>query len=137
MRNTGGAKAGILGSITLGGFYYTSGTGSKLQGVDKAQSSSLGTGTAALDTSFHQMNVSCDGMAISNPVFRLGGAADTTVSGSGCGISTSTTLAYLGSNRGNSELLTGDIAELIVYKRVLSAAEKLLVEAYLNAKYAL
>ena len=42
----------------------------------------------------------------------------------------------LGAYAGGSEYLQGDVAEVLIYSRALSDTERLTVEAYLNAKYA-
>ena len=48
-----------------------------------------------------------------------------------------TTTLAIGERTGAADFYTGDIAEIIVYNRVLSEAEEVLVRRYLNAKYAI
>jgi len=45
--------------------------------------------------------------------------------------------AYLGSNTNAANLMTGDVAEIVLYNSLLSAADELKVYNYLKAKYAL
>lgn len=116
--------------------YDTDGT--KEQRLATANGVSLGTGTAAQSTSWHQINVTCD--ASTNPAFRIDRGADTTISGASCfAFSTSQlpmySLGYIVASGCCN--LNGQIAEVIYYDRKLSSTEITNVESYLHTKYGL
>ena len=99
----------------------------------KACTSGLGNGTATTDTSWHQMNVTYNGTAIS---FRINRASDGSASP---GTSITTNWLTLGINPcgGSFNAFDGQIAEFILYSRVLSGTEITTVETYLHGKYGL
>lgn len=61
-----------------------------------------------------------------------------TIAGSGDpGTGSSTADYYIGGRAGSSLFTTGDIAEIVVYNRVLSGADRASIEIYLAGKYGL
>lgn len=117
--------AGVANSLQ-----YSLGVGSKEQTLTKTNVASLASGTAASDTSYHQMNYTYDGTTLN---FRLGRASDGSTAPATAITATET---ILGENPANSSnFLNGTLAELIVYNRVLTGPEITTVETYLNTRY--
>lgn len=137
-RTSGGGP--LFTTIHSGGSgmpYYWYGKGGAGQGVDAQGNSTLGNGTATADTSWHQINVNCD--SFGNPAFRIAQATDVTISGASCNSFTGGSIgaSYATIGTFGSEVLSMQLAELIVYSRKLSSTEITDTETYLNAKYAL
>lgn len=104
--------------------------------VTNDNSVSRGRGTAAPDTSFHQMNVTYSNVA--DPVFRLGRAADTTIGGAHGSTGGSTSgIGWDKPAGGNNFPFSGKLAEDIIFDRILNSTEIGQVETYLNNKYGL
>lgn len=124
-------------TLSCGGFQsfcwnYQAGT-NKYQHVDKAAVTSIGSGNHAFDNSWHQANVTYDGTTLA---FRI----DRTSDGGATNAQTiNSNWVVLGVNLGGGSLTTlnGQIAEFILYNRVLSGAEITTTETYLNSKYGL
>lgn len=124
---------------TQGCFKYHTGDTSKIEGVDSAGNAMIGLGTAAPDTSWHQLNTKvAAGTGVTfSLAFRLGRSADP------IGSSTSNTgfsnpvkaIGYDAQN--NNEFFAGQIAELILYNYGLTGTDITQAEAYLNTKYGL
>jgi hypothetical protein len=128
---------GASGSYIVSGgsgamdYYFSGGTG-KEQGGENSQNANLGNGTAANDTSYHQMNYTYDGTTIT---FRLGRASDGSASPSSA---LSNQESSIGNRAGPPDgWFNGTLVELIIYNRVLSGGEITTVETYLNARYGL
>ncbi len=105
------------------------------QGVNKNCVAAIGTSTSAGDTSWHQFNFTYDA-GTGAYAFRRDRSAD----GSGTNSQTITgNWLLLGSNIGCGGVATlnGQIAEFIMYNRVLTGGEITTVETYLNGKYGL
>ena len=135
--NSGASGTIIAGPLNPKSFQYRyNGAGAKEQAFVNTGVASLGTGTAASDTSYHQINVKCD--ITTNPSFRIDRATDTTISGASCSAVSGGAQSSVGYrvDAGN-EFFPGDLAELLYYSRVLSSAEITTVETYLNSKYGL
>lgn len=124
--------SGQGGPIVSGGansFRWWTDKSDKEQGADKADAVELGQGTAAHDTSYHQINVTYEGTHV---YFRLGRAAD------GDAASTQTISADItGVSGQGGGWFGGDIAAIIIYNSVLSGADITKVENYLNGLYGL
>jgi hypothetical protein len=134
MQRSGGTKGGLFGVSVNQGFYYWTDSSGKQQGSDDNNSVQTGTGTAAADTNWHQMNVGCT--HASHPSFRLDRSADATLSGANCSLNENTGIWAIGYNSvAGGEDLAGSIAEIIVYRRLLSSAEITTVETYLHSRY--
>lgn len=147
------AKAAVTGSNLgiIGGnndvYYRIPGAAqSKEQQISDQNIADLGNGTHAVDTNWHQMNVTCTISTLISasvqPIFRIDRSSDATLNGANCNRWNSNsnsvaiqTLGWGGSNV--NELFNGSIAEVIVYNRVLSSTEITDVESYLHAKYGL
>ena len=114
-------------------FNWRSATTAHMQQALKACTASLGTSTSVSNTSWHQLNVTYNGTTVT---FRTDRAADGTASPA-----TAITVNWLtlGINPcgGSLETLSGQVAEFILYNRVLSGGEITTVETYLNSKYGL
>lgn len=132
-------KPSAFGSV--GTFVAGSGTGSLQCAVDasgkmvlvKTYVTVIATATAAMAIgTLCQANVTYDS-ATGAYAFRQGRAAN----GAGTNVQSidagSNSIGY--NSRGNSEDLNGDLAELIVYARVLTGAEIAAIENYLYAKW--
>lgn len=100
------------------------------QGAIKVNVALLGNGNATADTNWHQLNQTYDGTTVT---FRIDRAADGTGSTGGAITANETTIG----KDGGGDALLGQIAELIVYNRVLNGTEIGQVETYLNGRYAL
>ena len=96
---------------------------------------------------FENGTVSNAGSAVANTYAVINASSGTTavvtflngVAGDSTSVTASTTLssvAAIGSSAaGTSEFLAGNVAELILYNRVISAAERLQVQTYLKTKH--
>lgn len=126
------AAVNTIVSGSNGAFDWRANT-TKMQEANKACVSSLGTSTSAVNTSWHQLNVTYNGTAIN---FRTDRAADGSASP---GVAITSTFRGIGINPcgGGLEAYNGQIAEYILYNRVLSGGEITTVETYLNGKYGL
>lgn len=127
------AKTNIIssGSSSAGLAYWMASSG-KLQGADKSCIALLGNGTTAQNTSWNQINLTYDLM---NIVFRLNRAADGSVAST---TATTANESMIGQSAcGTPEFLSGQLAEILVYSRVLSGGEITTVESYLNSRYGL
>lgn len=130
--------SGTSYTITSGGagvFSWSHGGGAQLQNSSKACNAALGTGTASFDTNWHQMNTTYNS-STGAWAFRLDRANDN----SGTNAQTmGSTFLVLGTDPcgGGIRSFLGQIAEFILYNRVLSAGEITTVETYLNSRYAL
>jgi hypothetical protein len=141
-----GSNMAYLGGGTNGDVEYRANT-AKEQELLKENTNSLGEGTAAADTSWHQMNFSCTTStniaAVTVPAFRINRATDTTLPNStilscstlGFNNARITDIGYDGGS--GAEVLNGSIAEIIIYGRILSSTEFTEVESYLHTKYGL
>jgi hypothetical protein len=121
-----------LAGGTNGSFDWRANT-SKMQEGLKSCVSSLGTSTSAVNTSWHQLNVTYNATTIA---FRTDRAADGSASASA---TITANWLVLGANfcGGGIEAYNGQLAEYILYNRVLSGGEITTVETYLNGKYGL
>ncbi len=116
-----------------GAYAWDNNSGSNLNRSTKACIALIGTGSASDDTSWHQLNTTYNGSAWT---FRKDRATD----GSGTNAQTiGANWLTLGVNLcgGGIAALKGQIAEFILYNRVLSGPEITTVETYLNSKYGL
>ena len=105
----------------------------KYQHVDKAAVLSIGSGTAAFDSNWHQLNTTYDGTTLA---FRINRASDGSVTNAQT-ISSNWLVLGINVGGGSFTTLNGQIAEFILYNRVLSGGEITTVETYLNGKYGL
>lgn len=123
-----GIISGGAGSI----LYRFSNSAGGQQALIKSNVALIGRGTAAADTSYHQTNYTYDGTTVT---FRRDRASDGSTGG---GVAITATETLIGKDLGsNGSVFVGVMAEIIVYNRVLNAAEITVVENYLNARYAL
>lgn len=127
------ASTGAAGTVYGGhsgafGWWTCKGSGTKEQGVDIVGVLQVGTGNAACDTSWHQMNVTYN---LTTLAFRL----DRTSDGGATQVATVTSNQISVGNQDGGQYFNGDIAELIVYSRVLSGTEIGQIETYLNGEY--
>jgi hypothetical protein len=128
-------------SIAAKGSFFSGASGSlvywsaptKEQGADNAATVLLGNGTAAADTSWHQINETYNNTTVT---FRLGRATDGSASPSST-LTAVNTIVGANASSGPGEWFNGYIAELIIYNRVLNGTEIGEVEAYLNGRYGL
>lgn len=97
-----------------------------------ADSSTWGTGAYLVGEHFF------DGTNAGNLLYRDGAAVPlTTTSGFAPGAGSISDILYIGGRSNNSLLLNGHIGEMLVYNRVLNAAERVITENYLASKYGL
>jgi hypothetical protein len=123
------AKSTLLSGVAQSLAYWFANSG-KEQGADKASLSQLGTGTAANDTSYHQMNMTYDGTTVT---FRIDKNSDGSAAP---GVAITANDSTLGDNAsGGPECFNGTLVEIIAYNRVLSGSEITTVENYLNTRY--
>lgn len=130
--NTGNGLAILSGTAANALLYQITTSSGKEQTVTLQGVADLGSGTAAADTSWHQMNMSYSGTSL---VFRIGEAADGTVSVTNTVAANETSLGFNAEFTGG--FFNGDMAEIIIYNRVLTSGEKTIVETYLNGRYAI
>ncbi len=126
------AKEQILGGSLEYWAYWTCNS-SKEQGADLQNNMQVGTGTAACDTSWHQMNTVL--VQNSTYAFRLGGASD----GSG---TWSTALSNIDSPTtigidpvSSDTFMNGKIAELFYFDAAVGSTDVQKLECYLKGKY--
>ena len=100
---------------------------STLDGGSPSQVIGITNGTAAIITSHHSSGQST--IRKNNGAYAADVATGNT--------SALTEVISIGERTGAADFYTGDIAEIIIYNRVLSEAEEVLVRRYLNAKYAI
>lgn len=129
------ASTAVVNTLASGGsgaIQWASTTSKEQQGV-KACVSILGTGTGASDTSWHQLNLTYDG---TNIFLRKDRSADGNAAPA---VAITSNWLTLGVNLcgGGIQTMDGQIAEFILYNRVLSGGEITTVETYLNSKYGL
>jgi Concanavalin A-like lectin/glucanases superfamily len=125
--NYGGIVSGNSGSLILQ-VVQTSG----LLNLGNAAVSSIATSTGALTAgTWAQFNASYTN-STGAWVFRINSAADSSGTSSGAAANAITTFFDYG---GGGEQLNGDIAEVLVYNRVLTLAEKQSVESYLHTEW--
>lgn len=132
VQDTVGNKGSIVSGTTGSLNYFICQSGTHEQGADKAATSNLGIGTAACDTSWHQINMTYDG---STAVFRIDRASDGSASNS-----TTITADLVGvaiNFSTSAELIRGNIAEIFGYDRVLNSTEIGQLENYLHSRYGL
>jgi hypothetical protein len=114
-----------------GGFDWFINSASHLTQLNSDAVGSLGTGTATWNTtSWHYANVSCIYGTGNHPVFRLDGAADTTVTTahSCADLGFFSAFGYVAGVSGFANCIC-EIAEVRLYHRALSTAEKQAIEA--------
>jgi hypothetical protein len=99
------------------------------QGATKSNIAVIGDGTTAADTSWHQINQTYNGTTLT---MRLGSATDGSANP---GIAITANENLIGADNGSAQKFGGQIAEIIVYNRVLNGTEIGEVEAYLNGRY--
>lgn len=133
LRNGGEAAFGVYGSNTLRSYF-----GATLSPTDRIRaaigSDSYGYGSKAWGLSYGCVAAHYDG---SNVYIRYNGAADSNWAQTGSGANP-TYGYYIGAlnNQGNRAIpWIGNLAEILVYSRVLDAAEIEQVEAYLMDKW--
>lgn len=130
------ATAYALNAGGNGSFFWGHVAGhAELQFISVWGGTNIGGGTAAFDTSWHQVNHTFKS-STGAYAFRIDRASD------GSGTQTATPNAMfqvLGMvpQFGGIQTFAGQIAEFILYNRVLSGAEITTVETYLHAKYGL
>ena len=110
-------------------------SGNALQEIQQGSTANIGNGTARGDTNWHQINVTYNS-STGAFAFRTDRAADN--SGTNAKTISSNWIAlgvtYAG---GSISTFSGQIAEFIMYNRVLSGGEITTVETYINGKYGL
>lgn len=120
---------------------WISGSGATEQSADQTGNKTLGNGTAAIDTSWHQMNISIAGGTGVQPVFRIARAVDTLTAGSNTVAPRNQNQTSIGYHNccgiENTVSLVGKLAEFISYGSVLSGPNVTQVETYLHNKYGL
>ncbi len=122
------------GAITAqksgGGSHYRYNTGPVLQ-------SEIGGVATNSNTAYVNNTPVIGGLTYSNPngVFYRNGALDGSFSQTAA--SKTSTWTFGGSDNGTTPFLTGDIAEIVIYDRVLMASELEKVNCYYNKKYAI
>ena len=121
----GGATALIWGGS--GGTFV-------IQSLAHGSIDSIGAGNLAADQNWHQINYTYNS-STGAYAFR----ADRSPDGSGTNAKSVGNVAAIGtkSSGGSIESLSGQIAEFILYTRILSGAEITTVETYLNSRYGL
>ena len=135
--------SGVTQAFAHGGCRQTSGGIEQYAGSENV--AYLGHGTAACDTSYHQLGVTfCDavvtnctggGSASNNLQFYIASTTDgsaSTVTGSQS-FNNNSTFGKAAVNA--SAFLTGTVTEIIFYNRVLSSSEISTVQAYLHGRY--
>jgi concanavalin A-like lectin/glucanase superfamily protein len=129
-----GSKGFLLGA-TLGGFAWWTASSGKLQGADSQNQSQLGTGTLAADTVWHQIGCRQQNNSAGWILeFRVDGAADATVGSSPANVGGNiNNVGNNGYSTGNT--FNGQVAEVLIYNRLLTPTEVTTVETYLNDRY--
>jgi len=127
---TAGTYTVIGGGANALAYWMNGGGSGKEQGLIKTGIAVLGNGTAAADTSWHQINASYDN---TTATFQIDAASDGTAAP---GVAITANEVAVGVNLGaGGDWLNGQIAELIVYNRVLTGPEKTQVTNWIKAKY--
>lgn len=118
---------GIAGSLSTR--YVVSG---KEQAADNVFVANFGAGTASADTSWHQVNMTYNN---TTATYRIDRAADGSATPSSIIL---TNELGIGFNAGGGiEAYSGQLAEFLIYNRVLNSTEIGQVETYLNGVYGL
>jgi hypothetical protein len=131
--NYNATYTGIMFSGGSASLEYTQDRSNGKMAFVKNSASIIGESTTALTNgTWYQVNATYNGIT-GNYAFRTARAAD----GSGTNLQaiTAQTTAFGYNPQSGSEDMQGDLAEFIVYQRVLSGAEISAVEAYLLAKW--
>jgi hypothetical protein len=131
------SSKGFLIGGTLNGFAYWTGNGGKLQGCEAQNQTSCGNGTAAADTSWHQINCKQQNVSLSWILeFRVDGAADPALNINTTSMSGNiNNVGNDGYSSGNT--FNGQVAEILIYNRALLASEITTVESYLFTRYSI
>lgn len=125
----------LLGSNSTGFNYQLGAT----QAITKACTTAIATSNTSIIGSWVQINAYLDNnVPFANPwAFRLNRAADGSGTTGTTVIPPATGLGGNGCSAGALEMYSGQIAEFLLYNRVLSSTEITTVETYLNSRYGL
>jgi hypothetical protein len=121
------------GATTGGAFMVTPEYGVRVSGGNRLWSTAASTTTPSIGVmSFSGTSTSDVSMWLNGTALSVASTAVATVQTSGAGTVGAWTLSPAGSNN-----FAGDLAEILVYDRALSTAERLELEQHLTAKYGL